>query len=144
MLEGSAGYDSPEEAARGTRAFARVLVLEVSPDGSYAVAVVDKGRPGDPYPLEVICGREEDGRSTASSPGSNGSGYRSLPKLDTEDEYFGILTFWGEAPQGTRSVKIRWRNRVHELPVREGWFLFVDWDFPDPGFSTFCNIPELV
>ena len=130
-------YDTPEEAARGSRASADVFALEESPDGRYAVAIVDKGRPGSPYPLQVICERYDDG--WRSGYDTNGHGYTALPQPlepDSEGEYTGVVTCWGEAPQGARSVMIRWRDRLHEVQVREGYYLFVSWHVPEHDADT--------
>jgi hypothetical protein len=128
---GKAVYESPEEAARGSRASADVLALEQSPDGRWAVAVVDKGRPGDPYLLQTICERSQDGwRSTGQD--TNGQGYTAVASSDPEPDYFGIVTAWGRAPAGKQTVTIRWRGRDQEVPVENDYYLFVDWRAPEP------------
>jgi hypothetical protein len=139
VLEG-VSYDSPEEAARGFQASADVLAVAESPDGSYAVVVVDRGRPGKSYLVQMICESQPDGWRGGWD--TNGHGYFSLPRKDSESEDFGIVTLWGEATPGA-SVLVRWRGRVHEAPAPNGYFLFVDWNVSESEFDSY-GVPKLI
>jgi hypothetical protein len=126
-------YDRPDEAARRRWESAEVLALEESPEGRYAVALVDTERPGGRDLREVICERHDDGWHSCLD--NNAMGWNALPwppNHDGEGEYSGVVTFWGEAPPGARSVTIRWRDRLHEVPVRNGCYLFASWHVPSP------------
>jgi hypothetical protein len=46
-----------EDVARGRRPDAIVIASSHSPDGKHAVVLVDKGKPGKPYVLQVLCER---------------------------------------------------------------------------------------
>jgi len=130
MLDG-VSYANPKEAARASRASAEVLAVEASPDGRYAVALVDTGRPDDRDLREVICERHDDGWRDCLD--NNANGWNAMPwPPDPDWDGNGVVTSWGEAPEGALSVTIRWQDRLHEVPVRNGCYLFVSWHVPSP------------
>jgi hypothetical protein len=111
---------TPEEAALGTRA-AEVIAVERSPDDAHAVVLVDKGRSGDPYALQVVCERVDGGwRSFSASNGYGWTGFRH------KDRAIGVVTLWGEAPADLRSVTIRWQGETLARVVSGGYYLFAD------------------
>jgi hypothetical protein len=127
---------TPEEAALGSRLDARVIAAERSPDDGHAVVLVDKGRPGNPYVLQVVCERADRGWRPYSD--SNGCGWTGFIH---EDFAVGVVTLWGEAPPDLDSVTIRWRGETLARKVSHGYYLFAGWDVPEER-ST--DMPEVV
>lgn len=120
-------YDTPEEAARGLKASADVLALDVAPDSSWAVVLVDKGEPEQPYLLQVLCRRTAGGWEEYIP--SNGHGWFALPEGNPGG--VGVHTLWDDAPPGAKTVSIRWRGELHDAPVHSGYYLYVAWYVPD-------------
>jgi hypothetical protein len=116
---------TPEEAALGTRPDATVIAAERSPDDAHAVVLVDKGRPGDPYVLQVVCERVDGGWRSFSD--ANGCGWTGL--LDG-DFAVGVVTLWGEVSPNQSSVMIRWQGKTVARHVAFGHYLFAAWDVP--------------
>jgi hypothetical protein len=138
--EGVRGHLTPEEAARGTRPGAKVIATNESPDGSHAVVLVDKGKPGKPYVLQVVC--ERVGGSWTTHSDSNGYGWTATRMDDPLDQRnLGVLTFWNEAPADAGAVTVRWKGQEHTVPVAAGHYLFTVWDVPDDDFE---ETPELL
>ena len=99
--------------------------------------LADKGRPGDPYMLQVICERDADGWHTVSD--SNGHGWTAFPSKG-DGMYRGVLTLWGEAHPGAESVTVRWEGQTFSAFVTCGHYLFAAWDVPEDRSG---DVPEL-
>lgn len=88
------------------------------------------------YAVEVFCQRTAGGWVGLSE--SNGPGWRPT------HEDAGAITSWGEAPAGKETVSVEFGGRKFECPVREGYYLFIAWDVPDPGESYQEREPKLI
>jgi hypothetical protein len=130
-----------EDAARGTRPDAIVIASSHSPDGQHAVVLVDKGKPGKPYVLEVLCERVAGAWTTRSD--SNGHGWTATRMDDgLNQRNLGVLTLWDEAPAGADAVSVKWKGQRYTAPVAGGHFLFVAWDVPDDDLDG--EAPEVL
>jgi hypothetical protein len=130
-----------EDAARGTRPDAIVIASSHSPDGQHAVVLVDKGKPGKPYVLQVLCERVAGAWTTQSD--SNGHGWTATRMDDRLDQSNrGVLTLWDEAPAGANAVTVGWKGQRYHIPVAAGHYLFAVWDIPDDDLDG--EPPELL
>ena len=129
------GHSTPEGAARGhiPARFARVFGLEVR--GDQAVVLLGTNEPPDLYPYEVHVHREAGVWFVGSS--SNGPGW-SLTAGG------GVVSLWEQMrqPEDASEVFVECRGRRHVVPVRNGYFLFVDWDYPDDDMAGWPRIIE--
>jgi hypothetical protein len=129
---------TPEEAARAKRQHAKVIAVSKSPNDAYAVVLIDKGTPSDPYLLQVVCERRGDGWHPLSD--SNGYGWTALRKENAQGELVGVMTLWGEAPPNAPAVRIRWQGQEVPRQVAEGHYLLADWEVPEDRSNY---LPEL-
>jgi len=125
---------TPEEAARGEipERYARLLGVVYSPDEEHAVVLLGTNEPPFLYPYQVICGRGENGWYEEIS--GNGSGWSTTSNLDEVEAgapNLGVITDWDEAPPEATAAVVSFDGQDHEVPVREGYFLFAAWDVPD-------------
>lgn len=121
---GAEGFSTPQRAAIGDipEVHCRVVASAVSGDAAYVL--LDTGTEANPYPYGVHCYREN--RLWYEAGGGNSGGWALLDK----ERGTGTLAFWEEAAEGADAVRIRYKARTHELPVQEGYFLFVRWHVP--------------
>lgn len=123
-----------------------MLGVAYSPDGNHAVVLLGTNEPPFLYPHQVLCGRGENGWCEGTS--GNGPGWSST--RDAEDEpNLGAATVWDEAPAGATAAVVSFEGGEHEVPVREGDFLFAAWDTPDdlaydryPSFVRWIVTPD--
>jgi len=113
------GHPTPERAACSgiPERYCRVLALEEH--GDWAVALLATNEPDDPYPLQVIC-RREDGRWLEWTS-SNGGGFT------TTDEGRLVVTLWDVAPADAGTARVLFEGAEHRVPVKHGYFLFCAW-----------------
>jgi len=123
MPDAERGRPTPERAARGDipERYCRVLALEEH--GDWAVVLLATNDPDDPYPLQVIC-RREDGR-WLDWTSSNGGGFT------TTGEGRVVVTLWDEAPAGAGAAHVLFERAEHRVPVQHGYFLFCAWEVED-------------
>jgi hypothetical protein len=138
MTDDARDLSTAEDVARGRRPDAIVIASSHSPDGKHAVVLVDKGKPGKLYVLQVLCERVAEVWTTQSD--SNGHGWTATRMDDPLDQRnLGVLTLWGDAPAGADAVTVRWKEQEHIVPVAAGHYLFTVWDVPDGDFE---EMPE--
>jgi hypothetical protein len=91
----------------------------------HAVVLLLTNDPPSAYPYEVVCEATADGWDERM--GGNGPGWTSTTE-EGATENLGVFTLWGPAPPGAVVVVVRFRERDHEVPVRDGYYLFAAWD----------------
>ena len=121
------GAPNPELAAIGDipAGYCRVLASRIVGDRAYVL--LDTGSESSPYPYGVDCVREGDLWYEAG--GGNGCSWSSTSD-DDEAENLGFLAWWSEAPDGSDMVRIRFLGEEHDVPVENGYYLFVVADVP--------------
>jgi hypothetical protein len=121
---------TPEEAARGgiPERYARFLGIARSPDGNHAVVLLGTNEPPFLYPYQVVCGLGESGWVEEMS--GNGPGWSTTADdpHDSGASNIGVATDWAEAPPGATAAVVSFAGQEHEVPVREGYFLFAAWN----------------
>jgi hypothetical protein len=121
-------YDSAESAAQAGFPPGACRVVAARTNGSDAYVLLDTRPTGPPYLYGSVC-YLKDGVWHEGSSG-NGSGWSATGGDDDDD--FGTLYLWNDAPAGANRVRISFRGLVHEEEVRDGAFLAVWWRVPFP------------
>jgi hypothetical protein len=127
-------YASAEEAAIGDIPPSLARVVAKCEWNGYAVVLLETndGPPFEPY--HVVCAHTGKGWEWVA--GSNGSGWTPLPGKQT-----GVFALWEEEQEGS-TVRIRYREAEHEVPVVDGYFLFCAWDVPGEPEADWPQLVE--
>jgi hypothetical protein len=125
-----APYATPEAAARSEipERYSRVLGSAISPDDRRAFVLLGTNEPPQLYPYLVHCWHDDGGWEEGSS--SNGNMTCANGKVDSGDSLFDRAV-WDEAPSNADFVTVRVGTDEKELPVVDGYYLFVKWDTAD-------------
>ena len=70
-----AAFPTPEEAARGSDPDARVLFVDQSPNGAFAVVFLEYNPEARPTPYAVLCERADDGWARSIDGSGGGWGW---------------------------------------------------------------------
>lgn len=124
-----------------------VRVVASRASGDDAVVVLDTGSGGTRSLYQVICARQ--GHKWIELSSGNGPGWArtsrddtSTPSTDWREREFehrsvGTLSDWGNAPPEAEMVRLYFKGRLYEEPVRDGVYLFAWWkvgfpqEYPD-------------
>jgi hypothetical protein len=91
------GYATPEEAARADGVppqFARVVVVEHSPDRRHAVVLIEYNEPPHVEPYVVLCQHTPGGWTELGGGSAGGLTWMST----SEDGAVGVVVAWGHPP----------------------------------------------
>src|SRR5262245_51962923 len=117
------GYDSPEQAAIGRRAFAAVRVVASQVHDNNAYVLLDAGSETQPYLCGSICSRRDGRWFELASKNGPGWSHFSPDNLAT-------MSFWGKAPAGADMVRVLFKKRLREEPVVHSAYFVVWWQEP--------------
>lgn len=114
-----------EEAVRArSRGRLDLLAYAISPDAQWAATLLRVRETS--YWLESLYQYGSDGWIEETT--SNGVlAYSGVGEAE-DGTPIGILRYYGKAPADSELALIRWRDEVHEVPVRHGHFAFAAWD----------------
>ena len=113
-------------------------VLAVAVEGRDGFVVLDTGPAGRPYLYGGTVERVEGGWVG----GSDGNGGAIGWTHTGPEEDIGVLAVWDEAPPDADMVRVAWRGKLHEAPVRNGAFLLTWFREPYPGDDSWPTVVE--
>lgn len=117
--------DELKEVARNkSRGRLDLLAYAISPDERWAVTLLQVRDTG--YLLDALYEYKAEGWYEHTT-GSVGTSYSGIGENEAGD-LIGVLRTYGDAPSGSRVALVTWRGTVHEVPVRDGFFVFAVWD----------------
>ncbi|HEV8421324.1 MAG TPA: hypothetical protein VGR13_08225 [Actinomycetota bacterium] len=133
---------TPEEAARGSipERYGRELAVSLSPDGEQAAVLLETNERPYIYPYLVFCDRTAEGWTEGSSGSAEGLTWHRTTPIDSPSAA-GVVILVGEAPNEAQRAVVAWRSEEKTVPVREGYFLYAEWDVLD---SETRDWPRLV
>lgn len=105
----------------------RLLAESSSPDEQHVVVVLGVAQPTHSGQYQVLCERRGGGWVDGAS--GNSPGWTTMSDFDAPMNV-GVTTDWGEAPQGARAAVVTFGGTDHEVPVVDGYYLFVAWGMP--------------
>lgn len=125
-------YRSAEEAAIEDIPSSQARVVAKCEKGDYAVILLETNDRAPFEPYQEVCKKVDGG--WIPIVGGNAGGW-------TRTNGDGVLTYWEEASAGT-SVRIQFRDEIHEVPVQNGYAFFCTWNVPesaidDDNFETY-------
>lgn len=103
------------------------VAVEISPDVTYGV-VLTRLSSRDDYLLDDLL-RHTGWCAWESVTTGSGGGIQWSPV----EEGGGILRYSGVAPAGSSTAIVDHRGGHHPVPVKDGYFLYVDWDSGTPS-----------
>ena len=122
-----------EEQAAAPECDLRLLAKSASPDEQHVLVVLGARQPAPYRHYEVLCERSDGGWVDGAS--GNSPGWTTMSDFDAPMNV-GVATDWGEAPQGARAAVVTFGGTDHEVPVVNGYYLFVAWGVPDEERPT--------
>ena len=126
LTDGQREFDAVAAAAiKGRSGDPVVVAVEISPDVTYGV-VLSRLASHDDYLLDDLLRHTRWCEWEPLSTG-NGGGVQRSRVTDTR----GILRYSGKAPADATGAIIRHGGSEHRVAVKDGYFLFVDWDSDD-------------
>lgn len=128
-----------EEVARGDvpPQYAHVVGVSVSPNGRFAIVALTTNE-GTAVELDITVAERAEERWESVSSGS-------MPYIVYEGDHRGAVLCDGPFGAGVDRVVVRDRSEEHEVPVENGYFLYVAWKQDVPGDDTTDPpMPELV
>jgi hypothetical protein len=143
----TAGFATPEEAARGEirEEYVRVVGVVVRGDDAVVAQIMNADGFPDAYEIETVrCHRTREGWQERQSANGN------LTHIPTAEDRCTVV-WWAEAPEGATSARIRLGSQEQTASVLDGFFFVVfdevpwrefgglDWPSMAAGASGFAR-----